>query len=87
MSMSDLCDACEIFSICHESKKTVAKSCMYFKGDLPNGFLQYRGIAVQFIRKKGFASNIGYLDLPKKVWLAQEQLRNLCARSPKREAS
>ena len=89
---SELCKACEIFRICHESQKTVASACMYFKGDLPNGFLQYRGMAVQFVRKKGFASNIGYLDLPKKVWLEQGQLNRLEAEKAlayvkKREAS
>ena len=77
--MSELCKACEIFRICHESQKTVASACMYFKGDLPNGFLQYRGMAVRFIRKKGFASKIGYLDLPKRVWLSEWQVRDLVA--------
>lgn len=83
---SELCKACEIFSICHEGQKTVAKSCIHFKGDLPNGYFKYRSIAVRFIRKKGFASNIGYLDLPKKVWLEQGQLNNLRALAEK-EAS
>ncbi len=86
MMESELCKACKIFPICHESQKTVASACIHFKGDLPNGFLQYRGIAVRFIRKRGFASNIGYLDLPKKVWLEQWQVNNLVARAPKKEA-
>ena len=85
--MSDLCKACKIFNICHEPHKTVARSCMHFEGDLPDGYLLYRGIAVKFVRKKGFASNIGYLDLRKKVWLEQGQVDNLIARAPKKEAS
>lgn len=79
MSDSELCKACKTFPICHEPQKSVAKSCQHFKGDLPEGFYLYYGsIAVKFVRKKGFAANIGYLDLPdRKVWLEQWQVDNL----------
>lgn len=87
--MSDLCKACKIFNICHEPQKTVAKACIHFEGDLPDGHLMYRGFAVRFTRKRGFASNIGYMDLPSgRKWLEQWQVNDLiAARAPKKEAS
>ncbi len=76
---SELCKACKTFPICHESQKTIARSCQHFEGVLPEGYLMYRSAAVLFIRKKGFASKIGYLDLPKRVWLSEWQVRDLVA--------
>lgn len=78
MSSSELCNACNIFNICHEPQKTVAKACQHFKGDLPEGYVYYRYSAALFVRKRGFAANIGYLDLPSgKHWLEQWEIDRL----------
>jgi len=78
MSSSELCKACKIFNICHEGQKYVAKCCQHFKGDLPKGYVYYRFSAAKFVRKRGFAANIGYLDLPSgRKWLEEWELHRL----------
>ena len=86
--MSDLCKACKIFNICHEPQKKMARSCQHFEGDIPNGYVEYLSLVVKLVYKRGFASNIAYLDLPSgRQWLEQWQVNNLIARAPQQEAS
>ena len=78
MSQSKLCKACEIFNICHEPQKRVAKACQHFKGEIPNGFMFHYSSVAKLVYKKGFADKIAYLDKPSgKVWLSQYELNDL----------
>jgi hypothetical protein len=78
MSFSELCKACNIFSVCHESQKRMATCCVHFMGFLPDDYYLYCSCAVKFIEKRGFGDHIGYLDFPdKKEWLNRYELLRL----------
>ena len=81
---SPLCKVCNIFNICHEGQKFIARACQHFEGELPEGYYYYRYSAVKFVRKRGFAANIGYLDLLSgRQWLEQWELDRLQESSQK----
>lgn len=46
---SKLCENCKIFGICHEPQKYIAQSCIHFVGNLPQGFVKYRNVAIKFV--------------------------------------
>jgi hypothetical protein len=56
----------------------VARACQHFRGNIPSGYVKYRSSVVKLVYKKGFASNIAYLDMPYgKEWLEQWQVDDL----------
>jgi len=75
--VSELCKACNIFNICHEPEKTVAKSCHYFEGEIPKGFIRYRSSTAKFVENH-WRGHAGYLDTRNgKKWITWSLLHDL----------